>query len=114
VQPIGRPNPLSDDSCLLQCRAIGRCPQSGATPASQSTISHLENAPRKTEAVDQPGASIKPRARRPAPYVAPDIILGQHALSPSHAAARWSRRARNVGRGHVNDAPAVAATATST
>jgi hypothetical protein len=31
--------------------AVGRCPQSGAPLASQSTISRLENAPRKTEAV---------------------------------------------------------------
>jgi hypothetical protein len=30
--------------------AVGRCPQSGAPLASQSTISRLENEPRKTEA----------------------------------------------------------------
>jgi hypothetical protein len=30
--------------------AVGRCPQSGARLASQSTISRLENAPSKTEA----------------------------------------------------------------
>jgi hypothetical protein len=30
--------------------AVGRCPQSGAPLASQSTISRLENAPSKTEA----------------------------------------------------------------
>src|SRR5207342_3237245 len=48
--------------------AVGRCPQSGAPLASQSTISRLENAPRKTEAarltaalVDQAGATIRPR-----------------------------------------------------
>jgi hypothetical protein len=47
--------------------AVGRCPQSGAPLASQSTISRLENAPSKTEAarlsaalVDQFGASVKP------------------------------------------------------
>jgi hypothetical protein len=47
---------------------VGRCPQSGAPLASQSTISRLENAPRKTEAarltaalVDQAGATIRPR-----------------------------------------------------
>src|ERR1700746_1133837 len=46
---------------------VGRCPQSGAPLASQSTISRLENAPRKTEAVrltaallDQFGTTIKP------------------------------------------------------
>jgi hypothetical protein len=46
---------------------VGRCPQSGAPLASQSTISRLENAPRKTEAVrltaallDQFGTMIKP------------------------------------------------------
>ena len=48
--------------------AVGRCPQSGAPLASQSTISRPENAPRKTEAarltaalVDQAGATVKPR-----------------------------------------------------
>ena len=48
--------------------AVGRCPQSGAALASQSTISRLENAPRKTEAarltaalIDQFGATIRPR-----------------------------------------------------
>ena len=30
--------------------AVGRCPESGEALASQSTISRLENAPRKTEA----------------------------------------------------------------
>lgn len=47
--------------------AVGRCPQSGAPLASQSTISRLENAPRKTEAarltaalVDQFGTTVKP------------------------------------------------------
>ncbi len=47
--------------------AVGRCPESGAALASQSTISRLENAPSKTEAarlcaalVDQFGASVKP------------------------------------------------------
>ena len=47
--------------------AVGRCPQSGAPLASQSTISRLENAPRKTEAarltaalVDQFGTTVTP------------------------------------------------------
>ena len=46
--------------------AVGRCPQSGAPLASQSTISRLENAPSRTEAarltaalVDQFGTTIK-------------------------------------------------------
>jgi hypothetical protein len=46
--------------------AVGRCPQSGAALASQSTISRLENAPSKTEAarltaalVDQFGTSVQ-------------------------------------------------------
>src|SRR6516162_8729936 len=50
--------------------AVGRCPESGEALASQSTISRLENAPRKTEAawltaalVDQFGTTIKPGAR---------------------------------------------------
>src|SRR6202048_1199244 len=49
--------------------AVGRCPQSGAPLASQSTISRLENAPSKTEAarlcaalLDQFGETIKPGA----------------------------------------------------
>src|SRR4051794_37299869 len=48
--------------------AVGRCPDSGAPLASQSTISRLENAPSKTEAarftaalVDQAGTAVKPR-----------------------------------------------------
>lgn len=47
--------------------AVGRCPQSGAALASQSTISRLENAPSKSEAarlsaalLDQFGATVKP------------------------------------------------------
>jgi hypothetical protein len=47
--------------------AVGRCPESGAALASQSTISRLENAPRKTEAarltatlIDQFGTTVKP------------------------------------------------------
>src|ERR1700716_4524937 len=47
--------------------AVGRCPETGAPLASQSTISRLENAPSKTEAarlsaalVDQAGATVKP------------------------------------------------------
>jgi hypothetical protein len=48
--------------------AVGRCPDSGAPLASQSTISRLENAPSKTEAarltaalVDQAGTTVRPR-----------------------------------------------------
>ena len=47
--------------------AVGRCPQSGAPLASQSTISRLENAPSKSEVarlcaalIDQVGATVKP------------------------------------------------------
>src|SRR5271156_2194538 len=47
--------------------AVGRCPESGAALASQSTISRLENAPSKTEAarlsaalLDQFGTTGKP------------------------------------------------------
>jgi hypothetical protein len=47
--------------------AVGRCPESGAALASQSTISRLENAPRKTEAarlaaalLDQFGTTVRP------------------------------------------------------
>jgi hypothetical protein len=47
--------------------AVGRCPETGAPLASQSTISRLENAPSKTEAarlsaalLDQFGVTVKP------------------------------------------------------
>jgi hypothetical protein len=47
--------------------AVGRCPETGAALASQSSISRLENAPSRTEAgrlsaalVDQFGATVKP------------------------------------------------------
>jgi hypothetical protein len=47
--------------------AVGRCPQTGAPLASQSTISRLENAPGKTQAarlgvalLDQFGTTVKP------------------------------------------------------
>jgi Transposase DDE domain group 1 len=47
--------------------AVGRCPQTGAPLASQSTISCLENEPSKTEAarlsaalLDQFGVTVKP------------------------------------------------------
>src|SRR5580704_4395140 len=50
--------------------AVGRCPRTGAPLASQSTISRLENAPRKMEAArltaalfDQFGTTIKPGAQ---------------------------------------------------
>ena len=50
--------------------AVGRCPETGAPLASQSTISRLENAPSKTEAarltaalVDQFGTSVTPGAQ---------------------------------------------------
>ena len=46
---------------------VGRCPETGAPLASQSTISRLENAPSKTEAgrlsaalLDQFGTTVKP------------------------------------------------------
>jgi hypothetical protein len=50
--------------------AVGRCPESGAALASQSTISRLENAPSKTQAarltaalIDQAGTSLQPHER---------------------------------------------------
>ena len=50
--------------------AVGRCPETGAPLASQSTISRLENAPSKTEAarltaalIDQAGTTVKPGKR---------------------------------------------------
>src|SRR6202048_4486435 len=51
----------------LMTVAVGRCPETGAPLASQSTISRLENAPSKTEAarlaaalLDQFGTTVKP------------------------------------------------------
>ncbi len=51
----------------LMKAAVGRCPQTGALLASQSTISRLENSPSKTEAarlavalLDQFGTTMKP------------------------------------------------------
>ncbi len=38
--------------------AVGRCPQTGAPLASQSTISRFENAPRKTDAAKLAGALV--------------------------------------------------------
>jgi hypothetical protein len=43
---------------------VGRCPESGAPLASQSTISRLENAPRKTEAARLTAAPVE-RSTRP-------------------------------------------------
>jgi hypothetical protein len=60
---------LRDDP--LMNVAVGRCPESGAALASQSTISRLENAPSKTEAawlsaalLDQLGTTVKPGSWR--------------------------------------------------
>src|SRR5262252_9262118 len=51
----------------LMKAAVGRCPETGAPLASQSTISRLENAPSKSEAarlcaalLDQFGVTVKP------------------------------------------------------
>ena len=56
---------LRDDALLKV--AVGRCPETGAPLASQSTISRLENAPSKTEAarlaaalVAQAGTTVQP------------------------------------------------------
>jgi hypothetical protein len=49
-------NRLRDDP--LMKIAVGRCPESGDPLASQSTISRLENAPKKTEAARLTGALI--------------------------------------------------------
>jgi Transposase DDE domain group 1 len=56
----------------LMKAAVGRCPQTGALLASQSTISRLENAPSKTEAarlavalLDQFGTTMKPGRMEP-------------------------------------------------
>lgn len=61
-------NRLRHDPLLKM--AVGRCPESGSPLASQSTISRLENAPRKVEAarltgalVDQFCTWVRPRKR---------------------------------------------------
>ena len=61
-------NQLRDDPALKM--AVGRCPESGAALASQSTISRFENAPTKTDAarlaralVDQFTARVTPAHR---------------------------------------------------
>ena len=61
-------NQLRDDPALKM--AVGRCPQTGAALASQSTISRFENAPSKTDAarlaaalVDQFATCVTPAHR---------------------------------------------------
>jgi hypothetical protein len=56
--------------------AVGRCPQSGAPLASQSTISRLENAPSKTEA-----------ARLCAALLDPDAVVVQALIGGARAQA---------------------------
>jgi hypothetical protein len=52
--------------------AVGRCPESGAALASQSTICRLENAPRKSEAARLCAALIDQFGKwRVAKHVAP-------------------------------------------
>jgi hypothetical protein len=60
--------------------AVGRCPESGAALASQSTICRLENAPSKTEAarlaaalLDQFGTTVKPASWRSSISTTPSV-----------------------------------------
>jgi hypothetical protein len=76
---------------LREC-TVGRCPQSGAALASQSTIGRLENSPRSEAArlcvalVDQFGETIKPGALRTR------LNQSQHAnMATKHSAERKLR-----------------------
>jgi len=79
--------------------AVGRCPQTGAPLASQSTISRLENAPGKTEAarlcaalLDQFGTTVNPGRLGDPP-------LRRHLLrGPWRPAARVLERASRRAR----------------
>jgi hypothetical protein len=85
--------------------AVGRCPDSGAPLASQSTISRLEDAPSKTEAarltaalIDQAGTSVKPRQQ--------EILDIDDTFCAAHGASSWrsertSRRARLFASMHI-------------
>jgi hypothetical protein len=73
--------------------AVGRCPESGAPLASQSTISRLENAPSRTEAarltaalVDQAGMTVKPRQQEILDI--DDTFCAAHAASSSRSGTR--------------------------
>src|SRR5580704_5165000 len=84
--------------------AVGRCPQSGAPLASQSTISRLENAPSKTEAARLCAALV--RHDREARQVG-DPRHRRHVLrGPWRPAARVleraSRRARLCVDAHLS------------
>src|SRR6202047_2358582 len=65
--------------------AVGRCPQTGAPLASQSTISRLENAPSKTEA---------------ARLCAPLLEQFGTTVKPGNVDAHLSRGERHAGRDH--------------
>lgn len=56
---------LRDDPALKM--AVGRCPETGAPLASQSTISRFENAPSKTDAARMAGALVDHFTRRIGP-----------------------------------------------
>jgi hypothetical protein len=79
--------------------AVGRCPESGAPLGSQSTISRLENAPRKSEAawlcaalLDQFGTTIKPGAQEILDIN--DTFCAAHWGPATGVLERASRRAR--------------------
>jgi hypothetical protein len=77
--------------------AVGRCPQSRAALASQSTISRLENAPRETEAARLTGS--RRSGRRDKAAQAGDPRPRRHILRGAWRSAtcvleRSSRRAR--------------------
>jgi hypothetical protein len=87
--------------------AVGRCPQSGAPLASQSTISRLENAPRKTEAarltaalVNQFGTTIKAGVQEILDI--DDTFCAAHGGQQTGVLERPSRRARLCVDAHLS------------
>lgn len=81
---------------------VGRCPQSGAPLASQSTISRLENAPSRIEAgrlsaalLDQFGVTVKPGKVEildiDGTRITTSVVLRRCTSITFRAARRWRR-----------------------
>src|SRR6202051_4079903 len=79
---------------------VGRCPETGAPLCSQSTMSRLENAPRKTEAaglaaalLDQFGTTVKPG--RLEILDLDDTLCGAHGAPPQGHGGEDRHQARD-------------------
>jgi hypothetical protein len=95
--------------------AVGRCPRSGAALASQSTISRLENAPRKTEAARLCAALTASSFRKTHPRASlarGGASQGQGEWSTGHARER-SALARRDDHHHLRPLAAAAREACS-